>query len=251
VGDLAWYAAMFPEVVCHRLTSRMLTGGSLFCARCTGLYLGLLAVSVGLFFVQRPARRLLPRGRFLLLALLGLLPLALDTSFFERSWPGLTPLRWASGLLAGGSLALLLLPLVNGLRPSAWALPIVGSWRELAKVGSLLGLLFVLGLLPLPVLQRELSLTAFSGLLFLYLATNAVIAGSLLSFPTLEDPSITDERPPSGPAPPEAAGPPSPAAPARVRTFSWHHWLRGLLLLLTAVLLTLLEFLLLGWLAWS
>lgn len=144
--------------VCHRIAARTfhLHGEPLpLCARCTGIYLG---VMVGIaFFAARGRLRAarLPALRYLLplLALAG--TIALDginsyLSLFEFYTPIYAPhntLRLFTGLVAGAAMITIVLPVFNA---TVWRAPPPGAplmgWRDLV---ALLGAVALAGLLVL------------------------------------------------------------------------------------------------------
>jgi len=177
---LSWLAATPPGVlgkagavgyaVCHRIAARSfhLHDEPLpLCARCTGIYLG---VMVGIAFYAargrlRTAR--LPALRYLLplLAVAGLI--AIDginsyLSLFDFYTPIYAPhntLRLFTGLYAGAAMITIVLPVFSG---TVWRAPASGAplmgWRDLA---ALLGAVTLAGLL---VLTQQTALLWVAGL---------------------------------------------------------------------------------------
>ena len=157
--------------VCHQIAARSFhihDEPLPLCARCTGIYLGIM-VGIALFAARgrlRSAR--LPAVRFLLplLALAGLI--AFDginsyLSLFDFYTPIYTPhntLRLFTGLFAGAAMITIVLPIFNG---TVWRAPDAGAplrgWRDLA---ALLGGVTLAGLL---VLTQQTAVLWVAGLL--------------------------------------------------------------------------------------
>lgn len=165
---LVWLAATPPGLldkasaigyaVCHRIPARSFhihDEPLPLCARCTGIYLGVV-VGIALYAARgrlRTAR--LPALRYLLplLALAG--TIALDginsyLSLFDFYTPLYTPhntLRLFTGLYAGAAMITIVLPVFSG---TVWRAPDAGAplmaWRDLA---GLLGAVTLAGLLVL------------------------------------------------------------------------------------------------------
>lgn len=99
------------RAVCHQSLERsFLIGGKplMVCSRCSGFYLSFFLS----FFILWLLKRELTYKRDFLLALALIFPLALDgTLSYLGWWQTNNYLRWATGVMAGFSFALLLLPL--------------------------------------------------------------------------------------------------------------------------------------------
>lgn len=194
---LAWLGATPPGIlgkasavgyaVCHRIAARSFhihDEPLPLCARCTGIYLGVM-VGLGIFAARgrlRAAR--LPKLRLLLplLALAG--TVAFDglnsyLSLFDFYTPLYTPhntLRLLTGLPAGAAMITLALPVFNA---TAWRAPApdapLNDWRDLAL---LLGGLAVTGALALaqqPAILWIAGVISALGVLLMFALIGAVL----------------------------------------------------------------------------
>lgn len=166
-------------LMCHQLPERLLFPDGLLCARCSGIYLGILAGALAqLLFPGRRGSKL-PAPQLCAAAVLWVTVMALDGLFSEGIYTGSNILRLFTGLMAGTSMSLFLIPLLNA--SSSWGRrwPIVDRWTVLAVVYLPAMLLLGLGSLPWEPLQILLSLLAFLSLLGLYLALNFLLLSTL------------------------------------------------------------------------
>jgi uncharacterized membrane protein len=144
--------------VCHRIDLRSfhLGGRALpLCARCTGLYLGvMLTITSFVLFGRGKAGMNPPREVWVPLAIFGL-AYALDglnsyLHFFPNAPHAYAPsntLRVITGTLAGVALVSLIFPTLNQIIWGDWQeRPAIASWRELAGLcaGALVLILLVL-----------------------------------------------------------------------------------------------------------
>lgn len=173
--------------VCHRLTDRSLViaGRQLpLCARCSGMYLGVLLVFLVTFLAGRERWAALPRLP-LLLALLGLVGvMGVDGfnsySHFFPNFPHLyEPQNWlrlATGMGTGLTLGLVLVPsLAQTLWQTPQWQPSVQSWGELAGLALLGGSLVLLALSNQPAVLYVLAFVSSVGLLLILTAINTML----------------------------------------------------------------------------
>lgn len=157
--------------ICHRIPTRSFhvhDRALPLCARCTGIYLGVMLGALVYAFSGRLRASRLPPLR--VLAVLGLFgaAIALDginsyLSLFDFYTPIYTPhntLRLFTGLFAGAAMITIVLPIFNG---TVWRAPDAGAplrgWRDLA---ALLGGVTLAGLL---VLTQQTAVLWIAGLL--------------------------------------------------------------------------------------
>ncbi len=161
------------RAVCHQVAERSFwVGGKplMVCARCQGLYLSFF---LSFLFLWKN-KKILSSSRDFSLAIVLILPLAFDGFFsYLGLWTSNNNLRFLSGILAGFSFALLLLPLVK--ENSAFQKPFSSYLFERAKG---LSLSFFLAIV-LRVLSRYYSggylvenLLTASGLILLFFLLN-------------------------------------------------------------------------------
>lgn len=180
-ADVAGYA------LCHRITERSFTiaGRQLpLCARCTGMYLGVVLVFVVLGLAGRGRWYDLPRWP-LLLALIGLLGLmGLDglnsySHFFAdaphlyqpRNW-----LRLVTGMGAGLMMGTLLFPaLAQTLWRQGVYRPVLTNWRELFGLVLLAGLVVLLVLSNQPAILYVMAIVSAAGVVLTLTCLNTIV----------------------------------------------------------------------------
>jgi uncharacterized membrane protein len=149
------------------------------CARCTGIYLGFLVGLLGMALLGKLRASRLPPRPVTLLLLLAILAMAADgMNSVLGSLPG-TPqayepsntIRLATGMAAGISLALLLVPLAN---ESLWAEP--SPWQSVADLEELAGYAVMAALATVVVAAEPSAL--------LYPIATASVVGVFLTLTT-------------------------------------------------------------------
>lgn len=180
-ADYAGYA------ICHRITARSFTiaGRQLpLCARCTGIYLGISLTFLVLLMAGRTRRSGLPPLRLLLvlggfIAAMGVDGLNSYSHFFPQAPHLYEPQNWlrlVTGAGTGLAMGLITFPaLAQTLwRRQEWE-GVITSWRELAGLVALAGLLVVLVLSNQPPLLYVLGITSAAGVLLILTALNAIL----------------------------------------------------------------------------
>ncbi|HNW92022.1 MAG TPA: DUF2085 domain-containing protein [bacterium] len=165
-------------IVCHQLPDRTLgcAGSAMaLCARCTGIYTGILLVLIFLAGHQQLGTRRLPSGMSCALALLALAGSGIDILLANNlhCYPSMSWLRVLTGLWSGIGLTVLCLPLFNSqlLRPRS---------DEPSSPFSLRTLLLLLFLaLPLTGLLLRLA-DCSAGIVAVSAITIAMMAGALV-----------------------------------------------------------------------
>ena len=167
-GGLGGKANAIGYAICHQIAERSFEvhGHPLpLCARCTGIYLGVMA-GLGIFLAGRRSRAaLFPPRRVLIVLGLFVVVLGMDgVNSYLHLFPGYVgpyaPSNWMrliTGSLTGLTMISILLPAFSG---SAWAAP--QHRRVLNNLGELVGLVIVIALIDALVLLRTpLVLTVF------------------------------------------------------------------------------------------
>jgi uncharacterized membrane protein len=173
--------------VCHRIEARSFHTHDRplpLCARCTGIYLGVVSGLV--FYVRRGRARVsgLPPTKILLtMGLLGA-AYAFDglnsyLSLFEFYQPLYQPhntLRLITGLTFGLAMISIVLPVFNSI---AWANPAPGAaLRSFKEMGALYGMTGVIGaavLIDQPTLRAAFGLISAAGVLFMFVVIGMVV----------------------------------------------------------------------------
>jgi uncharacterized membrane protein len=178
-ADYAGYA------VCHRITDRSFTiaGRQLpLCARCTGMYLGVVLTFVVLGLAGRRRFSMMPPLRVILvllgfIALFGIDGLNSYSHFFPELPHIYTPQNWlrlVTGVGAGLMMGIILFPAVA---QSLWRdqeqKPSIGSLRELAGVVVLATIVVALVLSNEPTVLYVLGLASAGGVVMVLTAINA------------------------------------------------------------------------------
>ncbi|MBN2469139.1 MAG: DUF2085 domain-containing protein [Anaerolineae bacterium] len=157
--------------ICHQIAERSfhVDGHPLpLCARCTGIYLGVM-IGFGVLLVGgRGKAALFPPRRVIVVMALFVIVLGLDgVNSYLHLFPGYrgpyAPSNWlrlVTGSLAGLTMITILLPAFSG---SAWAAP---EYRPvLGGLGELAGLVIVIGLVDALVLLRTPLILTAAGIL--------------------------------------------------------------------------------------
>jgi uncharacterized membrane protein len=173
--------------ICHRIDGRSFHLGDRqfpLCARCTGIYLGVLVGLVGMFALGRGRAGGLPK-RPLLITLFGFIGLmGVDgLNSYAHFFPGLPTLyesqnwlRLVTGTLNGLALAGILYPVLNQTLWVNWEeRPILGRWRELAVLVAAAGVVVLLVLSDNPIVLYPLALLSALGVVTILVALNTTI----------------------------------------------------------------------------
>ena len=173
--------------ICHRIDSHSLHIGSVqfpLCARCTGIYLGVLLGMVTMLALGRRRAGGMPKGT-LFLILLGFIGLmGVDgVNSYMTFFPGLphlyTPnntLRVITGLLNGLALAGLMFPVLNQTLWADWEdKPVLGRFRELALLVGLAAVVAALVLTDNVIFLYPLALLSVVGVLAILVSLNTTI----------------------------------------------------------------------------
>jgi uncharacterized membrane protein len=173
--------------ICHRLDFRSFHLGDRqlpLCARCTGIYLGVLLGMLTLTALGRGRAGGLPAGR-VLLVLVGFIALmGFDgVNSYLTLFPGLphlyepsNTLRMITGTLNGLALAGLMFPVLNQTLWRDWQpRPVLGSLRELLLLVGLAVVVIALALTENPVVLYPLALLSAAGVLAILVALNTTI----------------------------------------------------------------------------
>ncbi|MBP8000499.1 MAG: DUF2085 domain-containing protein [Chloroflexi bacterium] len=180
-ADVAGYA------FCHRITDRSFTiGGRQFplCARCTGMYLGVMLTFVVLFLAGRWRWSQLPPFKIMLslvglVALMGIDGLNSYSHFFPDVPHLYTPQNWLrllTGLGTGLAMGAFVFPaLAQTLwHEQVWQ-PAIGSWRELFDLVVVVLAAALLIFSNQPVILYVLGLASAAGLLITIMTLNTMI----------------------------------------------------------------------------
>lgn len=170
-GGLAGKADAIGYAICHQISERSfhVDGHPLpLCARCTGIYLGVM-IGFGVLLAGGRGRAALfaPRRVIAVMALF-IVVLGLDgVNSYLHLFPGYrgpyaptNAIRLLTGSLAGLVMITIMLPAFNG---SAWAAP--DNRRILGGLGELGGLVLVIGLVDALVLLRNPLVLTVAGFL--------------------------------------------------------------------------------------
>ncbi|MBE2200205.1 MAG: DUF2085 domain-containing protein [Anaerolinea sp.] len=178
--------------VCHRLTERsfVIDGRQLpLCARCSGMYLGVMVVFLMTFMNGRLRWSELPPWP-LLLALFGFIGLmGIDgvnsySHFFPNAPHLYTPRNWLrllTGIGTGLAMGSFILP---ALAQTLWRLPAprapLAAWHDLLDLLLAAGVVVLLVLSNQPTLLYVLALVSVAGLVLLLGAINTILGLTLL-----------------------------------------------------------------------
>ncbi len=175
------------SLVCNHASERTIHIGSNFlplCARCTGIYSGVLIGTVYQFFLRQWRIRELPPLKISMLALLFLGILIVDSigSNFNY-WTFSNQARFNLGLLGGSSISLFLFPVFNySLFAGSKRDTGITAWRGYA------GLMFLLLLTSFAIVSNNsvfyspFALISVTGMILLFLLLNIVIAAQITGF---------------------------------------------------------------------
>ena len=173
--------------ICHRLTDRSFTiaGRQLpLCARCSGIYLGVLLVFLVTFLSGRERWAALPRWPLLLallalVAIMGVDGLNSYSHFFPNAPHLYSPQNWlrlATGMGAGIAMGSVILPaLAQTLWQAPQWQPPLQSWGELAGMGLLAVSLIMLVLSNQPTILYVMALASGIGILLILTAINTML----------------------------------------------------------------------------
>lgn len=180
-ADYAGYA------VCHRITARSfsIAGRQLpLCARCTGMYLGVVLTFVVLGLAGRRRWGLMPPLRVILtliffIALMGIDGLNSYSHFFENTPHLYEPQNWlrlVTGTGAGLTMGIILFPAVAQTlwRHQEQKAP-VGSLRELAGLVILACIIILMVLSDQPTILYFLGLVSAAGVVLVLTAINSTM----------------------------------------------------------------------------
>jgi uncharacterized membrane protein len=173
--------------ICHRLDLRSFHLGDRqlpLCARCTGIYLGVLVGLVTMTALGRGRAGGLP-ARGVLLTLFGFIALmGFDgLNSYLTLFPGLphlyepnNSLRMITGSLNGLALAGLIYPVLNQTLWRDWTdRPVLGNFRELLLLVGLAGVVVALTLTEAPIVLYPLALLSVVGVVAILVALNTTI----------------------------------------------------------------------------
>ncbi len=191
-GDPLHKADLIGYAICHRLPDRsvVIAGRPLpLCARCTGIYLGVMGSLTVMTLLRRRRSAELPRPALLvtLVAFIGLMGIDGLNSYLTLV-PGAphlyepqNELRLFSGMLHGIALASLVYPIFNQtLWADAEGTPALRNFLELALVIFISATGVGLTLLRLPASLYPLALVTSGGVLTMLTMINVVILVTLL-----------------------------------------------------------------------
>ena len=112
---LAGLIMLFYAPTCHQIAGRSFQIGGhalAVCSRCTGIYAGFLTGCIAYPLI----RRLRPNWNTKKVLLWAITPMVIDFSVAKTGlYPSNTVLRAVTGLIAGGIVSVLLLPLITGM----------------------------------------------------------------------------------------------------------------------------------------
>ncbi|MBM4422568.1 MAG: DUF2085 domain-containing protein [Chloroflexi bacterium] len=193
----AWYlyappgamgkATAIGYAICHRISVRSFFAGEIqlpLCARCTGIYLGLMAGVAFMAIIGRGRAGVLPPTRAIMALVLFITVMGVDgVNSYLTLLPGLPrayePQNWLrllTGLLTGVAVSGLIFPVFNQTLWRNWIeTPVVGNLRELAAIVLAAMIVAALVLSGNPYILYPLALISAGGVLFLMTMTNSVI----------------------------------------------------------------------------
>jgi uncharacterized membrane protein len=173
--------------ICHRIDSHSLHIGNVqfpLCARCTGIYLGVLLGMATMLALGRRRAGGMP-ARPVLIVLLGFIGLmGVDgINSYLTFFPGLrhlyepnNTLRVITGMLNGLALAGLMFPVLNQTLWADWEdKPVLGRFRELALLVGVAAVVVALVLTDQVVFLYPLALLSVVGVLAIVVALNTTI----------------------------------------------------------------------------
>jgi uncharacterized membrane protein len=173
--------------ICHRLDLRSFHLGDRqlpLCARCTGIYLGVLLGMFTLAALGRGRAGGLPAGRVLVVLVGFIAVMGLDgVNSYLTLFPGLphlyepsNTLRMVTGTLNGLALAGLMYPVLNQTLWRDWQpRPVLANLRELLLLVALAAVVIALTLTENPVVLYPLALLSAAGVLAILIALNTTI----------------------------------------------------------------------------
>lgn len=178
--------------VCHRLTERsfVIDGRQLpLCARCSGMYLGVMVVFLMTFMNGRLRWSELPPWPLLLtlfgfIGLMGIDGVNSYSHFFPNAPHLYTPRNWLrllTGIGTGLAMGSFILP---ALAQTLWRLPSprapLAAWHDLLDLLLAAGVIVLLVLSNQPTLLYVLALVSVAGLVLLLGAINTILGLTLL-----------------------------------------------------------------------
>ncbi len=186
-GGLLGKADAVGYAICHRIDSRSFHIGSVqlpLCARCTGIYLGVVLGVAGLAAVGRQRSGAFPPLRVTVAAILFITLMGIDginsyLTFFPKLPHAYQPQNWLrllTGILTGVAVSGLIYPVFNQTLWRYWQeTPIVRGLREF--FGLTLAALIVAGLVlsNIPFILYPLALLSAVGVVMLMTLNNSII----------------------------------------------------------------------------
>ena len=173
--------------LCHRITERSFTiAGRQFslCARCTGMYLGVMITFIVVGLAGRLRWGDLPPLRVLLLLIVFVGVMGFDgINSYMHFFPNLphlyTPRNWLrllTGMGTGLAMGLVIIPM---LAQTVWRLdvyrPVIGSFRELAVMMGVAGTAVLLLLSNQPAINYVLAIVSVAGVVAIVTAINVIL----------------------------------------------------------------------------
>jgi len=173
--------------ICHRIDGRSLHIGNVqfpLCARCTGIYLGVLVGMGTMLALGRRRAGGMPKGKifWVLLGFIGLMGIDGVNSYLTL-FPGLphlyepnNNLRAITGMLNGLALAGLMFPVLNQTLWADWEeKSVLGTFRELALMVGVAAVVVALVLTDNAVILYPLALLSVAGVVAILVALNTTI----------------------------------------------------------------------------
>jgi uncharacterized membrane protein len=177
--------------ICHQIPERSfhIHGEQLpLCARCTGIYMGAMTGFTLMWLMGRKRAASLPPTRITLVFVGFILLLGIDginsyMTFFPGAPHLYEPQNWlrlTTGTLEGLALSAFVFPVLNySLWRDAVQTPSVRSFRELALMVTVAGVIIVLIVLELPFLLYPLAILSTLGVLIMLGSINTMIVLAL------------------------------------------------------------------------
>ncbi|MBI3176436.1 MAG: DUF2085 domain-containing protein, partial [Chloroflexi bacterium] len=173
--------------VCHRIDGRSFHIGNVqlpLCARCTGIYLGVVLGVAAMVAAGRGRAGALPPLRVIITLILCIVLMGLDGA---NSFLALLPrlphvyepqnwLRLVTGTLDGVAMAVLIFPMFNQTLWRNWEdRPVIGSMREVGGLVLLAAVVIALVLSDNAVILYPLALISVGGVVLLLTLTNSML----------------------------------------------------------------------------
>lgn len=178
--------------VCHRITERSfsINGRQLpLCARCTGMYLGVIIIFLAFFITGRLRWSELPPWPLLLMlfgfvGIMGIDGVNSYSHFFPNAPHLYTPRNWLRLLTGMGTGLAMGSFIVPALAQTLWRMPVprapLGKVHELIELLLIAGAAFLLVLSNQPTILYVLALASTAGLVFILGAINTIMGLTLL-----------------------------------------------------------------------